>query len=312
MSLGPMSLVTALICTRNRPAALACAVNSLLASQGVDLEVIVVDQSDGRDSEDALAHLASPRLRYVRSRARGKGAALNEGLMLARGAFVACTDDDCEAPPGWVARMAGVLEEQPTAAVALCNVIAGPYDSRAGYVPTYQVQGNRLLRSIGACRDGLGFGAGMILRRNVVIELGGFDETFGPGARFASGDDHDLCHRVLLKGWHVYETTDVSILHHGFLTFAQGRMHTRRDWTSAGATGAKLLRTGQLEAASLPLWLFSVHALWPPCRDLLCLRRPRQLARIAGFFEGFTAGLRTGLDRRTLLYQRRGPATGQR
>jgi GT2 family glycosyltransferase len=164
------------------------------------------------------------------------------------------------------------------------------------------------LRSIGDCREGLGFGAGMILRRDIVLELGGFDETFGPGARFASGDDHDLCHRVLLRGWHVYETTDVSILHHGFLTFADGRAHTRRDWTSAGAAGAKLLRAGRLEAATLSLWLFSVYALWPPVLDLLRLRRPRQVARIAGFLHGFLDGLRTPVDRKTLLYRRPGAA----
>ena len=300
-----MGLVSALVCTRNRPASLVCAVRSLLASEQVDLELIVIDQSDDRKSEDALAPFAGDRrLRYVRTRGRGKGAALNEGLGMAAGEFVACTDDDCEAPPTWIADMARALEEQPTAAVVLCNVIAGPYDSSAGYVPTYLGRGNRLLRSIGACRDGLGFGAGMILRRDVVIGLGGFDETFGPGARFASGDDHDLCHRVLLRGWHVYETSDVSILHHGFLTFAQGSDHTRRDWTSAGAAGAKLLRAGQLEAASLPVWLFSVHALWPPLADLLRFRRPRQMARIVGFVYGFAGGLMTPVDRRTLLYRR--------
>jgi glycosyltransferase involved in cell wall biosynthesis len=298
-----MALISALICTRDRPSALLCAVKSLLASEGIDLELIVVDQSHGTDTEIALAALTDHRLRYLRSRARGKGAALNEGLTIASGDFVACTDDDCEAPPCWVVNMARILEEQPTAAVVFCNVVAGPYDIRAGYVPTYEVRRNRLLRSIGACRDGLGFGAGMIFRRQVVNQLGGFDETFGPGARFASGDEHDLCHRVLLRGWHVYETADVSILHHGFLTFAQGRMHTRRDWMSTGATGAKLLRSGRFEAASLPLWLFGVYALWPPIADLLRFRRPRQVARVVGFVNGFVAGLLTPVDRRTLLYQ---------
>jgi GT2 family glycosyltransferase len=302
-----MGLVTALVCTRNRPEPLARVVRSLLASEGVDLEIVVIDQSEESDSERAMSACASdPRLRYVRARARGKGAALNEGLRLAQSTFVVCTDDDCEAAPGWVADMVRTLEGQPTAAVAFCSVIAGPYDRTAGYVPTYVARQNRLLRSIGDCRDGLGFGAGMILRREAVVGMGGYDETFGPGARFASGDEHDLCHRLLLKGWHVYETTDVSIVHHGFLTFAEGRTHTRRDWISAGAAGAKLLRSGHLEAAGLPLWLFSVYAVWPPLVDLSRLRRPRQLTRIAGFFHGFVGGLRMTVDRRTLLYRRPG------
>jgi GT2 family glycosyltransferase len=298
-----MGIVSALVCTRGRPGPLLRAVRSLLASDGAQFELIVIDQSDDTESERILAALvADPRLRYEHSRSRGKGAALNEGLRLARGQIVVCTDDDCEASPEWVAGMARALEEQSTAAIAFCNVLAGPYDSTAGYIPTYQRHRSRLLCTIGATREGLGLGAGMALRREAVIALGGFDEAFGPGARFASGEEWDLSYRALLRGWHVYLTGQLSILHHGFLTFGQGRQHTRRDWISAGAEGAKLLRAGRLEAAALPLWLFSTYALWPPFADMLRLRRPRQLARMAGFAQGFVAGLFTRMDRRTLRY----------
>jgi GT2 family glycosyltransferase len=297
-------IVSAIVCTRNRPDGLIRSVRSLLAGTSEEFELIVVDQSQGRESQTALARLVSdPRLRYVRSGAVGKGAALNEGFHLARGEIVACTDDDCEVPPDWAVDMARTLENHPSAAVLFCRVTAGPYDSAAGYVPTYERRRDRFLRSIGDCRDGLGLGAGMALRRNAVLALGGFDESFGPGGRFASGDEHDLCHRALLKGWHVYETVDVSVLHHGFLPFAIGRTHTRRDWISAGASGAKLLRSRSLDAILFSLWIFSAYALWPPVRDLLRLRRPRKLARLAGFAEGFVKGLRTPLDKQSLIYK---------
>src|SRR2546430_1862478 len=97
------------------------------ASGGGDLELIVVDQSDGRETELGLAAIGDPRLRVVRSAARGKGAALNHGLQLARGEVLVCTDDDCEAPPSWVASMAGLLEARPTTAAVFCSVAAGPH-----------------------------------------------------------------------------------------------------------------------------------------------------------------------------------------
>ena len=103
----------------------------------------------------------------------------------------------------------------------------------------------------------------------------------------------------------MYETAQLSILHHGFLTFKQGRQHTRRDWISGGAEAAKMLRAGRFVAAAVPLWIFSVYAIGPPVADLLRLRRPTQLARIAGFVQGLVAGLRTQVDRRTLLYIRK-------
>jgi GT2 family glycosyltransferase len=299
-----MAIVSALVCTRNRPDSLVRTVRSILASTGAHFELIVIDQSDGPESERVLADFITedPRLRYVRSRARGKGAALNEGLRLARGEIIACTDDDCEVPPEWLTGMARALEEQPTAAIAFCNVSAGPYDRTAGYIPTFERSRSRLLCSIGASRRGLGLGAGMAFRREVVVALGGFDEMFGPGARFASGDDWDISYRALLSGWHIYETAHLSILHHGFLAFKQGRQHTRRDWISGGAEAAKMLRAGRLVAAAAPLWIFLVYAIGPPVADVLRLRRPTQLARIAGFVQGFAAGLRTPVDRRTLLY----------
>jgi glycosyltransferase involved in cell wall biosynthesis len=302
----PLEIVSALVCTRDRPGPLLSSIRSLLASDGEQLELIVIDQSEGPESEQAAALLASdPRLHYVRSRSRGKGAALNEGLRLARGAIVVCTDDDCEAPLGWVAGMARTLEEQPTAAIVFCNVRAMPYDRSVGYVPTYERCRSRLLRSILSTCAGHGLGAGMALRRDIALQFGGFDESFGPGARFASADELDMCNRILLGGWHVYETADLTIFHHGFRTLAQGRQHARRDWIGIGAACAKPLRAGHLEGMVVALWRFTAHALWPSVLNLLRLQRPHGLARIVGFIQGFGQGLLTPVDRRTLLYVRR-------
>jgi GT2 family glycosyltransferase len=296
--------VSALVCTRNRPDSLVRTVRSLLRSDGDRFELIVIDQSDGTESEEALRPFDDERrLRYIRYHGRGKGAALNEGLRLASGGVLVCTDDDCEAPPGWVAQMAQVMAQQPTAAIVFCNVRAEPYDTTAGYVPAYERRSDRLLRTIADARKGLGLGAGMALRRDAVLKFGGFDETFGPGSRFRSGDDWDISLRALLRGWHVYDTAAVAIVHHGFRTNAEGREHALRDWIAIGALCAKPLRAGHLEALTFALSFFGREALWPPVRDLLRLRRPRGLARIVGFVRGFAQGLRTPVDRETLLFR---------
>jgi len=298
-----MGIVSALVCTRNRAGAVLESIRSLLDSGDREIEVLVVDQSDGPETEQVLASLADGRLRYHRSRKRGKGAALNEGLNLARGQVMVCTDDDCVAPPGWVAAMADVLEGQPTAAVAYCNVTAPPYDQQAGYIPGYQRQENRLLRTIGDTIRGHGLGAGMAVRRQVILDFGGFDESLGPGSRFPSGDDWDITARALLRGWHVYETADLAIVHHGFRTFAEGRQHARRDWIAIGAVCAKPLRAGHWRAVIVPVWEFGRGALWPPFFDLLRGKRPSGAARILGFVRGFVDGLRTPVDKETLLFR---------
>jgi hypothetical protein len=146
----------------------------------------------------------------------------------------------------------------------------------------------------------------MALRRTEILAWGGFDESLGPGARFASGDDWDITARALLRGWHVYETADLAIVHHGFRTFAEGRQHARRDWIAIGAVCAKPLRAGHWRAVVVPVWEFSVHALWPPLSELLRGRRPSGSARILGFLRGFAEGLTTSVDRETLIFRRPG------
>ncbi|HYQ44931.1 MAG TPA: glycosyltransferase family 2 protein [Polyangiaceae bacterium] len=298
-----MTRVSAIVCTRNRPEPVARVVRSLLLSPEEDLELLVVDQSDGPDTENALRSLLSDtRLRYYRSKARGKGAALNEGIRASRGEIIVCTDDDCEAPPGWVVGMARALQSQPSAVVAFCSVIPVPHDKSAGYVPAYELTKNRLLRSVGEICQGLGIGAGMALRRDFAMSMGGFDEAFGPGARFPSADEWDIAMRALLTGHHVFETADLAIVHDGFRTFQEGRAHARRDWIALGAVCAKPLRALHLRAAIVPLWLFSTRAVWPPVADVLNLRKPRGLMRIVAFLEGFGRGLCIAVDPATLRY----------
>jgi glycosyltransferase involved in cell wall biosynthesis len=300
-----MGIVSALVCTRNRAGAVLDSINSLLNGGDREIEVLVIDQSDGPETEQALTALAGDaRLRYHRTTTRGKGAALNEGLRIARGDILVCTDDDCVAPPGWVGAMAEVLEQQPTAAVLYCNVVTPPHDRQAGYIPAYERTQSRLLRTIEATLGGHGLGAGMALRREVILDFGGFDESLGPGSRFASGDDWDLTARALLRGWHVYETADLAVTHYGYRTFAEGKAHARRDWIAIGAVCAKPLRAGHWRAVVVPIWEFSVNALWPPLSDLLHGRKPRGAGRITGFLRGFYDGVRTPVDRRTLFFKR--------
>jgi glycosyltransferase involved in cell wall biosynthesis len=299
--MGPISV---LVCSRNRADSLVRTVRSLLATDLVDYEVIVIDQSDADGSRPSLPQLVpDPRLQYVATSSRGKGAALNEGLRRARADIVVCTDDDCEVPPGWAAAMTRTLEAQATAGMLFCNVTAAPCDWTAGYTPGYERRHSVLVRSlIGTC-GGHGMGAGMAVRRELVLKMGGFDEIVGPGGRFPSADDWDIEHRVLLNGWHVYETAEIAVVHHGFRTMDEGRQHAYRDWFAIGGVCAKPLRAGFVSAAVVAAWYFAVYAVWPVFVDVAHLRRPRGRSRIAGFIAGFAGGIRTPVERGTLLFR---------
>ena len=86
-----MTTVSVVIPTHNRRASLARAVRSVLAQEGVDLQVLVVD--DG--SAPAVRPWTDARVRVLRNdRAEGVAAARNRGLDEASGEWIAFLDDD--------------------------------------------------------------------------------------------------------------------------------------------------------------------------------------------------------------------------
>jgi glycosyltransferase involved in cell wall biosynthesis len=293
-----------LVCTKDRPEDLLRAVRSLLASEGVELELIVVDQSDGSATEEALMSLPPDgRIRFVRSERRGKGAAMNEGLRLAQSELVVCTDDDCEAPPEWVAGMATILIEKPWVGAVFSNVVAGPHDRTVGYIPWFGVSADRTLHRVLSAPYMRGLGAGMAVRRGVVAHLGGVDEALGPGARFPSADESDIATRMLLRGWSVYQASGIAIVHHGFRTMAEGRETVKRDWGASGAAMGKLVRSGHPSVFVLALWTLADSAVRPLMNDLLHLRRPRGFSKIISFSRGFVLGCRSPVDRRSMTFR---------
>jgi hypothetical protein len=199
--------------------------------------------------------------------------------------------------------MAATLAAHPDVALVFSNVVPPSYDRQLGYVPAYERTTDRLVRSIGATCWGRGLGAGMALRRDVVLDIGGFDEEIGPGARFRSGDDWDLELRLLLKGWYVYETANLWVLHHGFRTYAEGRRHSSLCWYGMGTVVAKPVRAGHPQAFGIAAWQLLANAAAPAMVDLVHLRRPRGLGRIWAFSRGFTRGLLTRVDRIDLKYR---------
>jgi glycosyltransferase involved in cell wall biosynthesis len=296
-------VLSTIVCTRDRPGPIARLAMAILHGEPQELELIVVDQSDGDETEVALAPLRSDsRLVYLRSAKRGKGAGLNEGLALAHGPVVVCTDDDCLPPPGWVGAMVRTLLSQPNAVLAFCRVEPIPHDRSMGYVPAYESAKNRRLHSVRDMCGGLGIGAGMAVRRDFVESINGFDEFFGPGGRFPSADEWDIATRALLMGRDVYETADLTIVHDGFRTFEEGQAHARRDWLALGAACAKPLRAGHWRTLVVTVWLFSTRALWPPIVDLFSMRRPRGVGRIIAFVEGFANGIAIPVERKTLRF----------
>lgn len=296
--------ISAVVPTRNRGDRAAVAIASLLANDHPEFEVILVDQSPDDSTERAVEqYFDDPRFRYHRSDAQGAGRARTTGLRLATHDLVAFTDDDCSVPTDWLSVIAEVMTNEPRAGLLFCRVEAADHDDSKGFVPTHLPTSEFFARSALDKNKVRGaIGAGMAMRRSIAVELGGFDLSMGPGSHFRSGEDADIAVRFLLNGWWIAVTARTAVVHDGFRSWHEGAQLGRRDWYSLGAVYAKPIKAGHWSYWGATLF----EGIYVPLiRRLLLmfrLQRPRGLRDTIYFWQGFVAGLRTPLDRDTLLY----------
>ncbi len=204
-----MPEVSVIIPTRNRWAMLSCAaLATSLAQQDVELEVVIVDDGSTDETPVQLAGAIDPRVRVVRrDRSGGMAVARNAGIEIAGGEWIAFLDDD----DLWAPRK---LRAQIDAARAVdagfayAGVIAVDEQGRALadlFLPTAEELASKLL---GACVVPAGC-SNVVVRADVLRELGGFDE------RFAHVADWDLWLRLVdhVRGVACSEVLVAYVLH---------------------------------------------------------------------------------------------------
>ena len=120
-----MPKVSVIITTYNRSRFICGAVESVLRQGFKDLEIIVVDDGSTDDTPRLLKKYASS-IYYVCQRNKGRSAARNSGIRLARGEYIAFLDDDDTWLAGKLKRQAAFLDSHPD--VALAHTFTGLMD----------------------------------------------------------------------------------------------------------------------------------------------------------------------------------------
>lgn len=201
--------VSVVICTRDRPEALARCLGALSRQTLPPTQVIVVDNAsrDGRTREAALAAGVD----YLREDRPGLDIARNTGAKRATGEIVAYTDDDVEVHPRWLERMVAAFV---TPAVAAVTGLVLPaeletepqcyFETHWGFGRGYRpiLFGSEFFacdRTYGCPAWEIGAGASMAFRREIFAKAGFFDERLDVGAAGCSGDS-EYWHRVLSCG----------------------------------------------------------------------------------------------------------------
>jgi N-acetylglucosaminyl-diphospho-decaprenol L-rhamnosyltransferase len=184
---------------------------------------------DAESRDDAPAKVAETvgGINVVRVPNRGFGASNNAGIALGESRYVLLLNPDAELLPGALQALNEYVEVRPEAGVVGAKVL-NPDGSRQanqfGHYPSLpQVFGLRVWRAWQKARGNADLspadfdtprrvqwvtGACMFARREVLDEVGGFDEGF-----FLYYEDTDLCHRVRDAGHEVVVVPRAHVVH---------------------------------------------------------------------------------------------------
>ena len=202
--------LSVLIPTRNRSQKARRAVDSVLANSFGDFELVVVDQSTDRLTQEALSSIHDRRLRYIATDTVGAAISRNIAIRAARADTVVFTDDDCVCERDWLTSILAEYAAEPTALGVFGRVV--PYGNPGSvkwgtigqsgdmFCPAVHASMERAVFEAPAIPHlALGGGNNMSFRKELFQKVGLFHETLGPGSRIGTGEDTEMSYRIL---WH--------------------------------------------------------------------------------------------------------------
>jgi peptidoglycan/xylan/chitin deacetylase (PgdA/CDA1 family)/GT2 family glycosyltransferase len=259
-----LPFVTVVIPTRDRWSLLETTLETALAQEDVELEVIVVDDGSRRPIPRATQPWSDPRVRCVRhSRPAGVATARNAGIAAARGRWLAFLDDDDIWSPHKLARQISRAEDIGSLFAYAGAVVIHEDGARlelASPPPARRLRG--YLRSYNAIPAGA---SNVIADLDLVRRLGGFDPSLNHFAdwdlwiRLADTAPAAVCPEPLV-GYrlhpHSMRSTAPGVL--GELRYLDAKHHAKaaqpdRVWVYLWLAEGRLLAGRRLAAASICL-----------------------------------------------------------
>lgn len=237
----PLPSLTLAICTKDRPVLVARLLASLAPiiqrSPFADLEVLVVDNASVDQATRTVAEAAG--MNYVFEPKAGLDFARNCAVAQARGDILAFLDDDVVVDRHYLDGLARAWRSAPEAGGFSGLVL--PYrldteaqvcfEERGGFGRGFERREFRptsFVQPLHPAGSGIiGAGCNMAFRRDLVRELGGFDEALDTGRPLPGGGDLDIFYRVLRAGHTIVYEPTYAIYHEHRETIAQLRYQYR-------------------------------------------------------------------------------------
>lgn len=225
---APPPSLSVIVATRERPLSLERCLDSLLALDYPDVEIIVVDNAPATSATAQLILARrDDRVRYVVAHRHGLANAHNRGIAAASGELLAFTDDDVVVDRGWAKALAEAFAAVPRAGCVTGLIMPAELETRAqamlerrgGFAKGFKLTeyhvddpGAHPLFPFTAGR--LGSGANMAFRARSLRAMGGFDGALGTGTPARGGDDLLAFFRTAVSGHSIVYQPGALVWHH--------------------------------------------------------------------------------------------------
>lgn len=171
----------------NRRHVVRRAIDSVLAQDMADFELIVVDDGSSDGSAEIVAAIADPRLRLLRQTRSGANAARNRGIRESSAPIIAFLDSDDEYLPHRLGAILAVLHREPGLGTLVDSYAIVHPDKNKGrpdplanaLIPASKEFLAALFTSTVKSRRLRKATSGITVRREVAIRAGLFDESVG-------------------------------------------------------------------------------------------------------------------------------------
>ncbi|MFN2540434.1 MAG: glycosyltransferase family 2 protein, partial [Mycobacteriales bacterium] len=201
--------ISVVVCAYNAAATVEECLTHTRALEYPRLEVLVIDDGSTDDTADIAERVCAgdPRMKVIRAPHQGLSGARNTGWRAAGGELIAYLDSDAYPTPEWLHYLALGLDGPQVGAVGGPNLpppggtLAAERVARAPGGPVHVLISDDRAEHVP--------GANMAFWKQVLEEVGGFDEVYT-----AAGDDVDLCWKVLDRNWEIAFHPAALVWHH--------------------------------------------------------------------------------------------------
>jgi glycosyltransferase involved in cell wall biosynthesis len=297
------ALVSAVICTRNRPDKIGQSIEMVLANRYPNFDLTIIDQSTNDETETIVRAISQhdARVRYQRMTTSGLSRAYNQAIVSTSGDTLVFTDDDCLAPPDWIDNVVTAFGREPDGELLYGQVIAAfPEAGGDKLTPVLVInKPERLDRKHGF--RVFGMGANFAARRSLFERIGLFDVALGGGGPLKSSQDFDLAYRAYRHGAVTLLRPEVVMRHDG--------RREIEDWPTLllaygfgdGAFYSKHVRCRDPYAMWLTLKVFAKTTAKVVIKRALG-EKTLNAQYLKGLVHGVRGGMKFNVDRATLLY----------